>query len=95
MSNDQALRGYVRGLVALHEQKADIAAEIKDLKDKAKGDGFTPKALMVLVKREMETADQKAKRLEIADEVERMEVALGMFAETPLGSAAISRIAAE
>lgn len=95
MSNDQGLRSYVRGFIGLFEQKADIAAEIKDLKAKAKGDGFDPKALMVLVKRDMETADQKAKRLEIADEVERMEAALGVFAETPLGSAAISRVAAE
>lgn len=95
MSNDQALRSYVNGLVALSQQKAEIANEIKDLKAKAKGDGFEPKALMVLVARELETAEQTAKRRELEDEVERMEVALGVFAETPLGVAAISRIAAE
>lgn len=87
------LRSYVDRLVRLHEQKAETAAEIKDVAEKAQGDGFSKKALLVLVKQELETAEQASERRAIADEVERMKTALGMFADTPLGGAAMQAAA--
>lgn len=93
MEGHDALRNYVDRLVRLSEQKAETVAEIKELAEKAKGDGFSKKALMMLVAQEMETADQRAERLAVAEELDRMKSALGMFQDTPLGAAAMQAAA--
>jgi uncharacterized protein (UPF0335 family) len=89
-AHDRA-RSYVDRFVRLLQEKADLAESIADLKTEAKGAGFVPKALVELAKREMETAEQRAKRVELAEEIERLEAALGVFVGTPLGRSAVSR----
>lgn len=93
MDRHDALRSYVERLVRLSEQKIETATEIKELAEKAKGDGFSKKALMMLVAQEMETAGQRAERLAVAEELDRMKAALGMFQDTPLGAAAMQAAA--
>lgn len=91
-SHDQ-VRSYIDRFVRLLTEKAELAESIADLKKEAEGNGFVPKALVELAKRELETAEQKAKRVTLAEEIERLEAALGVFVGTPLGRSAVERTA--
>lgn len=86
-------RAYVERLVRLLEQQGETRDDLADLRKEAKGNGFDPKALMVLARRRLESADQRAARLALEEEVARIEMALGQFAHTPLGQSAMERAA--
>ena len=45
-----ALKSYVERITKLEQDKADLAADIRDLYADAKGNGFDAKALRVLVR---------------------------------------------
>ena len=82
-------RTLIDRIIRLEEEKRDTSEGIKDIYTEAKSAGFDPKAIRVLVKREMETAEQRASRLSVEETVALLEVALGAFAGTPLGTAAM------
>lgn len=88
-SNRDAGVLYVERLEALLEAKAEVANDIKELKLEAKGNGHDPAALMLVVKRRMEDAEKKMKREAMEFEAEQIMTKLGMFANTPLGAAAV------
>lgn len=85
------VRSIIDRIARIEEERAGLAADIKDIYQEAKSAGYTPRAIRELVKREMETAEQRAARMAVADEVELIERALGQFAETALGQAAVGK----
>ena len=82
-------RAFIDRIVRLEEEKATLSGDIKDIYTEVKSAGFEPKAFRVLVRREMETAEERAARIAVQEEVDRLELALGAFAETALGRAAM------
>lgn len=92
-SNTKELRSLVDRIVRLEEEKHGLQDDIKVIYTSVKEAGFNPKSIRVIVKREMETADQRAAREAVESEVADLTVALGDFASSPLGDAAIERAA--
>jgi uncharacterized protein (UPF0335 family) len=90
-SNTKELRSLVDRIVRLEEEKRGLQDDIKTIYASVKDAGFNPKSIRVIVKREMETADQCAARKAVEAEVDNITVALGDFASSPLGGAAVSR----
>lgn len=88
-SKDQ-LRSIVERVERLEEEKAGIASDIKDVFAEAKGNGFDVKALKAILKRRKQDRDKLAEHEAI---VESYMAALGMLADTPLGQAAMSKVA--
>jgi uncharacterized protein (UPF0335 family) len=87
VTNNQ-LKSIVERIEKLEEEKASLAADIKDVYAEAKGNGFDPKVLKKIVA--LRKQDAKKRR----DEEEILATymdALGMLADTPLGRAAIER----
>lgn len=82
------MRNLVDRIVRLEEEKAETQSAIKDIYAEAKSKGYSTKAMRVVVKREMEDADQRDAREATEREVELMIAALGDLASTPLGEAA-------
>lgn len=98
MSKDENVRAlsnsdlerFVDRLVNLETEKKEVAEQIKEVLGEAEQAGFSKKALRLVVKRKMETADQKAERERVESDLELMLSALGMLADTPLGQAALA-----
>lgn len=67
----------------------EIKTEVSEIYAEAKGNGFDPRALRVVVRRMREDAE---KRRELEEMVELYTRALGSLAETPLGKAAIENV---
>lgn len=86
------MRSLVDRIVRLEEEKAETSASIKEVYSEAKAKGYSTKAMRVVVKREMEDADQRDAREAVEREVELMIAALGDLASTPLGEAAARRV---
>lgn len=90
-SNSAAMaQRYIDRLVHLLEEKQEISAGIADLKLEMKGQGFIPKVIARLAAEAMETADEAAAREAEKEDYDRLRVALGQLAGTPLGDAAHS-----
>jgi uncharacterized protein (UPF0335 family) len=85
------LKSIVERIEHMEEEKATIAADIRDIYKEAKGNGFDTKALRDIVKIRKQDA---AKRQEHEALVEVYMHALGMLADMPLGRAAIERATA-
>ena len=90
-SNTKELRSLVDRIVRLEEEKRGIGADIKTIYAAVKDTGFNVKAIRIIVRREMEDADQKAAREAVESEVDNITVALGDFVSSPLGESAVSR----
>lgn len=88
----EQLQSYRDRIVALEEQKQEIADDIKDVYLEAKGQGYDTKSLRQVVKRKRETASQAAKRRETEIITELYLANLGMLDGTPLGDAARERM---
>lgn len=88
-ANAKELRSLIDRLARLEEEKKELSGAIRDVYTEADGKGYGKKALRALVKREMETADQRSAREQTERDVEAMLAALGDFASSPLGDAAI------
>jgi uncharacterized protein (UPF0335 family) len=82
------LKAIVERIERLEEDKANIASDIKDVYAEAKGNGFDPKALRVVIRDRKQDAK---KRAELQAIVDTYKVALGDLADTDLGRAAIGR----
>lgn len=84
------LRQFVERIERLEEEKAGIASDIRDVKAEAKGRGFDVKAITEIIRMRKQDAAERQEREAI---LETYMSALGMLAETPLGQAAIRKIA--
>lgn len=59
------LRDYVERFKRLFDKAADVREELKGLTQEAKSEGYDPRALKLIAKREEEDADKADKRLEL------------------------------
>jgi len=86
------LRSFIERIERLEEEKATLTADISEVYKEAKGQGFDTKIMRQVVRlRKMETAD----RQEAEAILDLYKTALGMLDGTPLGEAAIVRLARE
>jgi uncharacterized protein (UPF0335 family) len=86
---DQRLVSIVDRLVRLEEERRALAADMKDIRQEAKSAGYNVAALGDIVKERLETAKQKAAREDRETARDLMRNALGDFASSPLGTAAV------
>lgn len=84
------LRQFVERIEQLETEKAGIASDIRDVKAEAKGRGFDVKAITEIIRMRKQDAAERQEREAI---LETYMSALGMLADTPLGAAAIRKIA--
>jgi uncharacterized protein (UPF0335 family) len=91
LGRNDDLQRYVSRLETLETEKAEIAAQIRDVLQQAEDHGLHKRALRQVVKLRLMTADQLQAHVEVAEERERMMAALGMLRDTPLGEAATFR----
>lgn len=85
------LRSIVERIERLEEERKALGSDIKDIYAEAKSAGFDVKVLRQLIRiRKQEPAE--VEELESLLDVYRH--ALGMLADTPLGTAALKRVAA-
>jgi uncharacterized protein (UPF0335 family) len=89
--NTKTLRGILDRILRLEEEKRATADAIKDIYQEVKSAGYDQKAVRIIVRRELETAEQKAARVSVEESVEIIEAALGAFVDSPLGAAAVAR----
>lgn len=89
-----ALRAVVDCIVGLEEKKRDVQNDIKAFYETARAKRFNVKSVKIIVKREMEDAEQKAAREATEHDVDTLTLALGAFAHTPLGASAMARAGA-
>lgn len=87
------LRSYRDRIVRLEQEKKQIAQDIKDVLAEAQGRGYDTKALRVLIKRSMETEEERHSRVTTELIAELYLASLGMLDGTPLGEAARKRAA--
>ncbi len=88
MSSNNQLKSFVERIERLESEKAEIAADIKDIYAEAKGTGFDPKIIKKIVAMRKQDADKmREEQALIATYMD----ALGMLSDTPLGKAAIAR----
>lgn len=84
------LRSFVERVERLEEDKANIAADIREVYAEAKAQGFDVKVMRQVVRiRKMDPTDRREQE-ELLDIYMR---ALGMLADTPLGHDAVRRAA--
>lgn len=82
------LRSFIERIERLEEEKAALAADIREVYAEAKGNGFDVKIMReVIKKRKLDKADREEQETLL----ELYMSALGMLADTPLGQAAIER----
>jgi uncharacterized protein (UPF0335 family) len=84
------LRQFVERIERLEEEKQGIASDIKDIYSELKGRGFDTKTVRQIVRLRKQ---DHAERQEQEAMLELYMQALGMLADTPLGQAAISKVA--
>jgi uncharacterized protein (UPF0335 family) len=92
--NTSAAR-FVERLVTLMEENSRISEDKRDLMTEAKSAGHMPAAIRKVAaeayRAKHESADQVAKREAVEEEMDRIRSALGQFANSPLGEAALAR----
>ena len=91
-SNIPPERSFFDRAKVLEEQRAALAADLKDVYAEAKDDGLDVKILRLAVKRARETEKQRRARLGSEQTAEELLVALGEFVHTPLGGAALAAV---
>jgi uncharacterized protein (UPF0335 family) len=87
MTNNQ-LQSIVDRIEKLEDERALLAADIKDIYAEAKGNGFDPKIIKKVVALRKKDAAQRAEEEAL---LETYMSALGMLADLPLGEAALRR----
>ncbi len=84
------LESLIKRVENLEEQKAEIANDIKEVFAEARGHGFDPKTMKHMIKlRKMDAQERE----EYEALIDIYKAALGMLDGTPLGEAAIKRLA--
>lgn len=87
MTNNQ-LQSIVERIEKLEDDRALLAADVKEIYTEAKGNGFDPKIIKKVI------SIRKKNREEVEMEEQLLQTymaALGMLADTPLGEAALRR----
>lgn len=84
------LKSYIERVERLTEDKAAVQADIKQVFDEAKSAGFDPKIMRAIIK---ERAHDAQERQEFEALMDTYRAALGMLDGTPLGQAAVVRLA--
>lgn len=88
MGNNNQLKSIVERIEKLEEEKAAIAADVKDVLSEAKSNGFDTKIIKkILALRKQDAAKRKEEQALLDVYMD----ALGMLADTPLGKAALDR----
>jgi uncharacterized protein (UPF0335 family) len=86
------LQSFVARIEKLEEERAALAADIREVYSEAKGSGFDVKIMRkVIALRKLEPAE----RAEMAELLDIYCQALGMLSDTPLGEAALQRFEAQ
>jgi uncharacterized protein (UPF0335 family) len=91
MIDREALHRYVGRVLALHDERAGVNAQIHDVYEEAKNAGFVTALLRQIVREQQMEAEERASQYSILDNYRH---ALGMLGGTPLGEAAMERAAA-
>lgn len=87
--NEHPASGYIDRIVALEEQKREIALAIREVYREVEEADFLKGSIRMVVKRKLETDGERASREAIESEAEQIMVSLGMLRDTPLGDAAM------
>lgn len=87
MTNNQ-LQSIVDRIEKLEDERALLAADIKDIYAEAKGNGFDPKIIKKVIALRKKDAAERAEEEAL---LETYMSALGMLADLPLGEAALRR----
>lgn len=85
------LRSIVERIERLEEEKKALATDIREVYAEAKANGYDPKIIRQIVKLRKLDAAERAEQEAL---IETYMHALGMLADTPLGEAAIAKVAA-
>src|SRR3984893_16979291 len=88
----ERLRSFIERIERLKEEKRSLAGDIKEVYAEAKGTGFDTKIMRQLIRERRMDKDDLDEREALLDTYRR---ALGMFIDTPLGEAAMERVAAK
>lgn len=83
------LRSFIERIERLEDEKSVTTTDIREVYAEAKGTGFDTKTIRRLVKERRMDADDLAEQETMLAIYKK---ALGVFADTPLGTAAISRV---
>jgi len=87
---DQRLVSIVDRIVNLEEEKRALGDDVRDVYAEAKSAGYDVKGLRMVVRQRMEDTTQREKRQAAENARDLMLAALGDFATSPLGSAALA-----
>jgi uncharacterized protein (UPF0335 family) len=86
--NRDALGGYVDRVCNLHDDRDALNADIREIYAEAKEAGFDTTVLRQIVREQRTDSEARNSRYVLLDAYRS---ALGLYAETPLGQAAIKR----
>ena len=75
-NSDGQLKAIVERIVRLEGDKKAVGSDIKEVYAEAKSSGHNPKALRIIVRKQLQDAKKAA---ELEAEVDAMMAALGMF----------------
>ena len=81
---------FIERIEYLNQQKAEIQQDIAEIKREAKGVGFDVKTINRIIKERQMTEEQRAEEEALLD---IYKAAIGMLNDTPLGNAALDRLA--
>lgn len=84
-NSDGRLQSLIQRIERLEEEKAALATDIKEVYAEAKGVGYDPKIMRILV-RERKMDPERRRTQE--EELILYRAAMGQLADTPLGQAA-------
>jgi uncharacterized protein (UPF0335 family) len=86
--NRDALGGYVDRVCNLHDDRDAVTADIKEVYAEAKEAGFDTTILRTVVREQRTDSEARNSRYRLLD---AYRAALGLYADTPLGQAAVER----
>ena len=84
--HNKQLQSLIERIERLEEEKAGIAADIRDIYKEAKSNGFDAKVMREIIKERKMDANERQEREALKETYMH---ALGMLADTPLGEAAM------
>ena len=90
--NAMALQRFVRRIEQKHDTRKELNDEIKEIYGEVKAAGMDPATVRQMVKERKLAPEVRADQYRLRDEYR---AALGLYADTPLGEAAMQRAAAE
>lgn len=88
-ANTPAEEPFIVRLAAIEDQIQALREDKKEIKIEIRAVNLRVQPIMLAVKRYRETEEQRLAREEIESEAERILRALGLYADTPLGQAAV------